>query len=97
MKPVSPVFAERLPEVIFAKDQPEYIALPAVRIEGDEGEIITRWELADDDRARLAAGGSVYLSVWTFGQPLQPVRLTTTPPVVDVLSDDGIRTIGGEA
>jgi len=59
MKPVSPVFAERLPEVIFAKDQPEYIALPAVRIEGDEGEIITRWRLGLlerlDVRATVAA------------------------------------------
>ena len=83
MRPASPVFVDAcLPEVVFAKDQPEYIPLPAVRLIGDEGQIVTRWELSDDDRARIAAGASVYLSVRTFGRPLQPVLLETTPPSV---------------
>jgi hypothetical protein len=96
--PVSPVIpgAEAL-EVTLGKGQPEYVPLPAIRLVGDEGELITRWELSDEDRARLAAGGSVYLHVWTFGQRLQPVRLSTEEPAIDVISPDGVRTVGGRS
>jgi hypothetical protein len=96
MKPVSPVLPDSgLPEVAFGANQPEYMPLPAVCLDGAEGEILTRWELTDEDRARILAGGSVYLHIYTFGQRLQPVLLSTESPTLDVLTPDGIRRIGG--
>lgn len=44
-----------------------------------DGFMISRWELTDEDRQRIAAGGSVYLSVMGRGHP--PVLLTTDVPV----------------
>lgn len=96
MKPVAPVIpGADLAHIIFGAAQPDYIPLPAIRVDGSEGEVITRWELSDEDRARLAAGGSVYLRIWTFGLSLQPVLVTTEPPVLDILYPDGIKTVGG--
>lgn len=96
MKPASPVIAGA-PEIVIAKDQPEYIPLPAIVLDGPERKIVTRWELDDEDRARLAAGGSVYLSVWTFGAHLQPIELTTIEPQLQMLTPDGVKALGGGA
>ena len=80
MKPVSPpIPGMNLPEVVFAKDQPEYVPLPAVVV--DEGtRIITRWQLSFRERLRILFKGNLWLSVLTFGKPLQPVLLETETP-----------------
>lgn len=62
-------------ETTFAKDQPEYKQLPAVRF--DDGYVLTRWTLSWKERISLLLGGSVYLGILTFNNPLQPVKLTT--------------------
>ena len=81
MKPSSPVIpGYDLPEVVYAKDQPEYQPLPVVRIEGPEGQVVTRWALSEDERARIAAGQDVYLWICTFGKALQPVLLEIKSP-----------------
>lgn len=74
--PVHPGVAEK----IIRSPDPDVANLPAVLT---DDEVITRWELSDDDRARLAAGGSMYLRIMTFGRPLQPVCLTTECPFVE--------------
>jgi hypothetical protein len=61
--------------VVIAKDQAEYLPLPAQVLEG--GEVITCWELTDDELAEVQKTKRVWLGVWTFGHPLQPVLLTT--------------------
>lgn len=63
--------------VVYAKDQPEYIPLPAFKDESKEGIVVTCWELSFWDRVRLIFNGKLWLSIWTFNQPLQPVRPTT--------------------
>lgn len=62
--------------VVFAKDQPEYIPLPAVVY--PDGKILTEWQPTEDERQRLARGEHVRLWIWTFGKPLQPVMLEVT-------------------
>jgi len=75
----------------FAKDQPEYLPLPALVERYNEqqpetwhGAIITRWRPTAEELAMLLAGDDLYLEVWTFGsvcrkcgesQGLQPVKL----------------------
>lgn len=66
MKPIE--FPEQ--NVVFAKDQPEYIPLPAHRTV--EGEVITCWALTWRERFALLFTGRLWWSVLTFGSPLQP-------------------------
>lgn len=60
--------------VVFGKDQPEYKPLPVYRTE--DGKIISCWELSDDEIEKIKETKCLYLSMMTFGQPLQPVYLT---------------------
>lgn len=59
--------------IVIAKDQPEYIPLPAFFT--PEGYVITEWELTAEELARLMTGGRLRLSILTFGRPLQPLIL----------------------
>lgn len=80
MQPVSPVVAgfEDL-EVVYAKDHPEYLPLPALPSNQGNG-IITHWKLSWRERFRAFLFGDVYLRVLNFQRPLQPVSLTVTAP-----------------
>lgn len=89
MKPAYPV-VDGVAHLQLGAGQPQYDVLPAVRADGPAGELVTRWELSDEDRARIAAGGSVYLHILTFGHPVQPVVLGTEPPEFQILTPDGI-------
>lgn len=80
MKPVSPVVrGYKDKELVFAKDQPEYLPLPALPLDFGNS-IATRWRLTWRERLRVLFRGDVYLSVMTFRQRLQPVMLETEPP-----------------
>lgn len=83
MKPVSPVIpGHTLPEIVFAKDQPEYQPLPAFR--DHDGYVLTRWRMTWRERLRVLFTGDIYLSLLTFGRPLQPVLLFTEKPKVQM-------------
>lgn len=62
-------------EVTFAKDQPEYLPLPANVM---YPYVETEWKLTLAERIKVLLGGSVHLTVMTFGQPLQPLRMSAT-------------------
>jgi hypothetical protein len=93
MKPVSPVAYDPetrwgISEIVFAKDQPEYIPLPALKF--SDGLVVTRWKLSWKERLHILLGGSVFLGLLTFNNPLQPIMLSTSlqevvnvTPVVD--------------
>ena len=72
-----------LPEVIFAKNQPPYLPLPAVQVGDEAGTIITRWRMTWRERIAAAWRGDVYLSIMTFGRPLQPVLVSIDSPLCD--------------
>ena len=61
-------------KVVFAKDQPEYIPLPAI---SDGYKVITKWKLSKEELEEIAITGEIYLELLTFGQPLQPIKLST--------------------
>ena len=89
MKPISPVMKRfKHLEVVYAKDQPEYLPLPALPVNpGDEtGTVITRWRLTWRERLRVLFGGDLYLWMLTFNKPLQPVRPTFDLPKTSLLS-----------
>ncbi len=78
MTPVVPGFD--LPITTYAKDQPEYNPLPCHR--QPNGDITIRWKLTWKERILVAFGGSLWHTVKTFNQPLQPIRLTATCPIM---------------
>jgi hypothetical protein len=77
LSPVVPGFEDQ--EVVYAKDQPEYEPLPALLIDGGET-VITRWRLSWRERLSILFRGDLYLWVYTFRRPLQPVLLQTEKP-----------------
>lgn len=61
---------------IFGKDQPPYEPLPAFLIPDGRAEVITCWELSEEEKAKIQETGQIWLTLQTFGRPLQPIFLT---------------------
>lgn len=84
MTPATPVLPRqpktRDLEIVFAKDQPEYLPLPAIRT--SDGQVITRWRLSWADRFRLLWSGDLFLRQLTFNGPLQPQSPTAYEPEI---------------
>lgn len=87
MQPVDPipdpsVLGENWRLAIYAKDQPQYSPLPALIERSVDGRVITRWKPTEDERAKLAAGADLCLEIYTFGNKLQPLRLSVWSDVL---------------
>lgn len=61
--------------VVFAEDQTEYIPLPVVIPRDNENVVLSKWELTDEERAKIVDGGYIYVQQMNFGQPLQPINI----------------------
>jgi hypothetical protein len=72
-------------EVVYAKDQPEYIPLRTLVSSGPKRKAISRWTLTPEQRAAIAAGADIFLELSTFGYPLHPIRMM----VCDDNTNDG--------
>lgn len=69
--------------IVYGATQKEYQPLPAERRGMVEtGEILTCWELDPEELEIVKKTGKVWLSVLTFGQPLQPVLLSAVKPPI---------------
>lgn len=77
--PILPSYETR--EVKFAENQPEFTMLPALSAPPPNGNVLTRWEFTEVERAAIAGGADLLLAVSTYGQPLQPILLMV--PVTD--------------
>lgn len=65
--------------VVIAKDQPEYLPMPAHR--APDGTVTCCWRLSFRERARLLFTGKLWHQVLTFNQgPLQPQLLLIDRP-----------------
>lgn len=67
--------------VVIAKDQPEYLPLPA-HVDSD-GVVTCCWQLTFKERMKLIFTGRIWHSVLTFNRPLQPQRLQIEKPDFD--------------
>lgn len=72
--------------VVFAENQPEYTPLPALRL--PDGQVITCWEISDEELEEISRTKKIYLSQLTFNHPLQPVQLGVGLDLGITLSDD---------
>lgn len=66
--------------ITFAKDQPEYLPLPA-HINKEEGIVTTCWNLSFLERIKILLGGKFYIRVLTFNKPLQPILPLVENPI----------------
>jgi hypothetical protein len=66
--------------VVFAKDQPEYLPLPAHQFKDGQGRIAFCWKLTWRERLAVLWRGVIWQEVLTFYKPLQPQRLQTDKP-----------------
>jgi len=73
MKPIE--FKEQ--NMVYAKDQPEYLPLPVFKNESPEGEAISCWQLTWKERLRIFWTGKLWVSLLTFNKPLTPSFFTT--------------------
>lgn len=71
-------FAEQ--NVVFAKNQPEYLPLPAHVKEGPAGQITCCWQLKWSERLKVLWTGVIWHNVLTFNNPLQPQLLMVDKP-----------------
>ncbi len=67
---------------VFAKDQPEYLPLPAFVDPGRNGNVITCWQLTWKERIKILWTGKLWLDVYSFHKPLQPQRPSVDCPLV---------------
>ena len=66
--------------IVYGANQPEYMPLPAERLPGHSGAVITCWKLTPEELERVKESGVIWLSMLTFNQPLQPVLLSVDKP-----------------
>lgn len=76
MKPVA--FPEE--NAIFAKNQPQYLPLPAFRDVGLDGRVVCCWSLTWKERLQVLLRGRIWLQMLTFHKSLQPHKLTVDKP-----------------
>jgi hypothetical protein len=85
MKPIiPPIEVPNSHRSTVAKDQPEYQALPVIRLLRDTtGTVISCWELSPDEMEEVQKNGKIYLTILTFHQLLQPVLLLTESQAIE--------------
>lgn len=60
--------------LVFGANQPEYQPLPALKLH--DGQVITCWQLTDEELEEVIKNKCIYLQQMTFNTPLQPVYLS---------------------
>lgn len=91
MKPIKAIDWAADETVIFAKDQPEYLPLPAHRKPHDLcGWIETCWKPTIFERIALIFGAPLRVEVLTFSNPLQPMLITVRRNGVKRRSDNEV-------
>lgn len=82
MTPIEPQLHQDAQLVVFAKNQPPYIPLPA-SVDA-QGTVMTEWEPTADELERLLLGGRIRL--WMLytsvkdGKPFTPIALEVLEP-----------------
>lgn len=82
MKPIK--FKEQ--NIVYAENQEEYHTLPALKIDGIEGQVVSCWKLSLSERIKVLFTGKIWMSLLCFNKPLTPSFLSTN-------KDDHFKTI----
>lgn len=65
-------------EFVMAKDQPEYIPLRCLPGNTPQGERLSRWTLTPAQRQAIANGADIFLELWTYNHPMNPIRIAVS-------------------
>lgn len=67
---------------VIAKDQPQYLPMPAIRFteNPEEGRIAILWQLTWKERFQILLRGKIWHQILTFNQPIQPQALSIEKP-----------------
>ena len=68
-------------EVVYAKDQPEYIPLRTLKGKTQDGRVMSRWGFTPAQRKAVAEGADVFLTLLTFPGPLQPITMAVATDI----------------
>jgi len=76
MRPVSPRFPDR-EETTIAGEQLEYADYAVAVIPQEPGvvQLVSRWTFTPEERARIASGADLYVSLLFFGRAISPIQL----------------------
>ena len=66
--------------VVIAKEQPQYLPLPANVSAGPEGIVITCWSMTFTERLKALWTGKIWVQQMAFGKPLQPQKISVEKP-----------------
>lgn len=66
--------------IIYGENQKEYLPLPAFK--NTSGDVVTCWELTDEEIEQVIATKKIFLFIKTFNNPLQPVSIHTKNPII---------------
>lgn len=61
-------------DATYAKDQPEYLPLPTLA--SRDGRVVSRWQPTPEERQAISDGADIFLMLYTFNKPLQPIVMT---------------------
>lgn len=64
---------------MIGKEQPQYLQLPAMRLPGDDGEVIVCFELSEEELETIQRTKKIYVKQLTFNTPYRPIM-----PLVDL-------------
>jgi hypothetical protein len=76
----------------FAKDQPQYKTLPALKT--NDGEVVTRYKLSFKERVKVLFTGEIWHGQLTFNKPMQPQLLSVNKK--DLIIEQGNNSEGIE-
>jgi hypothetical protein len=73
---------------VFAKDQPEYNPLPCFHKDSKEGDVVSCWQLSDEELQKVNRTKVIWLSLWSFNKPLTPSLITVNKTdVIDCIEE----------
>ena len=81
--------------IVFAKDQPDYQPLPALKIEGMEGHVVSCWKLSFKERIKVLFTGIIWLNLMSFNKPLTPSYLAVNRKEVYSVPEDKVKKFLG--
>jgi hypothetical protein len=62
-------------EVVYAKNQPEYLPLRTLCSGSPDRRVTSRWTLTPDQREAVAEGADIFLTLLTYGGSVHPVMM----------------------
>jgi hypothetical protein len=94
ISPVVPGFEEYEKEI--AKNQPEYLTLPAISVlmpiteDSEAIHVLSCWQLTPEDLEKINQTGKIWVFMTTFGGRPQPLRLDFDCPALAVKEKEQI-------